>query len=484
MRQTRGLEPAQEPMIDITPYRARRAAVIERMGSGLAVLPTAPERLRNRDTDYPYRFDSYFYYLTGFPEPEAVLVLVAGDAPKSILFCREKHPERELWEGFRYGPEAAREAFGFDAAHPIAKLDEELPRLVANQGRLYYTAGMDPAWDARILRWLNEVRALARTGVAAPAEIHDLRAILDGMRLVKDEHELGVMRRAAAISTGAHVRAMRAARPGMMEYEIEADLLHEFRRHGAQYPAYWPIVAGGPNACVLHYRNNDRRLDDGDLLLVDAGCELDGYASDITRTFPVNGKYSGPQKAIYELVLAAQTAAIAAVRPGAPWNAPHDAAVNVLAQGFVDLGLCRGTLEEVLEKEDYKRFYMHRTGHWLGLDVHDAGDYKEQGQWKPLAPGMTLTVEPGCYVRPGEGVPERFWNIGVRIEDDALVTATGCEILTRAAPKRIDEIEALMRDARVPSSKGAAMRGEAGDSPRRGAATRSSTRILPRKRGR
>ncbi len=449
----------REPMTDITPYRARRAAVLERMGAGIAILPTAPERLRSRDSDYLYRFDSYFYYLTGFPEPEAVLVLVAGPEPRSILFCREKHPERELWEGFRYGPEAAREAFGFDAAHSIAKLDEELPRLMADQPRLHYAPGMDPVWDARILRWLNDVRGLARTGVTAPGEIHDLRVILDGMRLVKDEYELAVMRRAAAISTGAHVRAMRAVRPGTMEYEIEAELLYEFRRHGAQFPAYWPIVAGGSNACVLHYRNNDRRLGDGELLLIDAGCELDGYASDITRTFPVNGKFSGPQAAIYELVLAAQAEAIAAVKPGAPWNAPHDAAVKVLARGFVDLGLCQGTLEEVLEKEDYKRFYMHRTGHWLGLDVHDVGEYKEQGQWKPLQPGMALTVEPGCYVRPGEGVPERFWNIGIRIEDDVVVTAAGSEILTRAAPKRIDELEALIRDAQGPPPKSVPKRG-------------------------
>jgi len=307
---------------------------------------------------------------------------------------------------------------------------------------------MDPAWDARILRWLNEVRGLVRTGVTAPAEIRDLRVILDAMRLVKDDHELGLMRRAAAVSAGAHVRAMRAARPGMMEYEVEAELMHEFRRHGSQFPAYWPIVAGGANACVLHYRENNQRLSDGDLLLIDAGGELDGYASDITRTFPVNGKYTGPQAAIYELVLAAQSAAIAEVKPANPWNAPHDAAVKVLAQGFVDLGLCQGPLEQVLEKEDYKRFYMHRTGHWLGLDVHDAGDYKEGGEWKALQPGMVLTVEPGCYVRPAEGVPERFWNIGVRIEDDALVTATGREILTTGAPKRIDDVEALMRDAR------------------------------------
>jgi Xaa-Pro aminopeptidase len=434
-------------MTDMTPYLARRAAVLERIGAGIAIVPTAPERMRNRDSDYLYRFDSYFYYLTGFPEPEAVLVLVGGAAPKTILFCREKHPERELWEGFRYGPEAARAAFRVDEACPIAELDAKLPQLMANQPALHYAPGTDPAWDARVMRWLNEVRALARTGVAAPVEIHDLRVTLDAMRLVKDEHELAVMRRAAAISAGAHVRAMRATRAGAMEYEIEAELLYEFRRHGSQFPAYWPIVAGGANACILHYRENDKRLEDGTLLLIDAGCELDGYAADITRTFPVNGRYSGPQREVYELVLAAQLAAIAAVKPGNRWNAPHDAAVKVLAQGFVDLGLCQGPLDAVLEKEDYKRFYMHRTGHWLGLDVHDAGDYKAAGEWLTLRPGMTLTVEPGCYVRPAESVPERFWNIGVRIEDDALVTATGCEIITAGAPKLAGEIEALMRDA-------------------------------------
>ena len=435
-------------MPDIEPFRARRNALLERMGAGIAIVPTAPERIRNRDSDYLYRFDSYFYYLTGFPEPEALAVLVAGAEPKSILFCREKHLERELWEGFRHGPEAAREAFGFDAAHPFGELDAELPKLLGNQPTLFYAPGMDPAWDARILGWLNQVRAQARTGITAPAEIRDLRVPLDGMRLVKDPHELGVMRRAASISAGAHVRAMRVARPGMMEYEIEAEFLYEFRRHGAQFPAYWPIVAGGANACVLHYRENDRRLEDGDLLLIDAGCELDGYASDITRTFPTNGRFSAAQRELYDLVLAAQEAAIAEVRPSRPWNAPHDAAVKVLAQGFIDLGLCRGSLDEVLEKEDYKRFYMHRTGHWLGLDVHDAGDYKTLGEWKPLAPGNVLTVEPGCYVRPAEDVPERYWNIGIRIEDDALVTASGCAIFTDGVPKRAAEIEALMRDAR------------------------------------
>ncbi|MFO1364323.1 MAG: aminopeptidase P N-terminal domain-containing protein [Burkholderiales bacterium] len=434
-------------MPDFAPFRARRAALLERMGAGIAIIPTAPERIRNRDSDYPYRFDSYFYYLTGFPEPEAALALIAGAEPKAILFCREKHPERELWEGFRYGPAAAREAFGFDDAHAFAALDETAPKLLADQPALYYAPGLDPAWDARCMRWLNEVRAQARTGVAAPGEIRDVRVALDEMRLVKDAHEIATMRRAASISADAHVRAMRATRPGAMEYEIEAELLYEFRRRGAQFPAYWPIVAGGANACVLHYRDNSQRLADGDLLLIDAGCELDGYAADITRTFPVNGVFSGPQRALYELVLAAQAAAIAQVRPGSGWNAPHDAAVKVLAQGFLDLELCSGTLDEVLEKELYKQYYMHRTGHWLGLDVHDAGDYKARGEWRPLVPGMTLTVEPGCYVRPADGVPERFWNIGVRIEDDVLVTDAGSEVVTADAPKRIDDIEALMRAA-------------------------------------
>ncbi|MBX6392665.1 MAG: aminopeptidase P N-terminal domain-containing protein, partial [Burkholderiales bacterium] len=289
---------------DPTPYLARRQALLKTMGRGIAIVPTAPERIRNRDSDYPYRFDSYFYYLSGFPEPEAVLVLVAGEAPQSILFCREKHPERELWDGFRYGPEAARERFAFDAAYPIAALDERMMELIADQPVLYFAPGMDKSWDERVLGWLNRVRAMTRTGITAPAEIRDWRLILDAMRLRKDAHELDLMRRAADISAQAHCRAMRATRPGRMEYEIEAELLYEFRRHGAQFPAYWPIVAGGANACVLHYRDNSRRLNDGDLLLIDAGCELDGYASDITRTFPVNGRFSGPQRELYELVLA------------------------------------------------------------------------------------------------------------------------------------------------------------------------------------
>lgn len=432
---------------DFAPFRARREALLQTLGRGIAIIPTAPERIRNRDSDYPYRFDSYFYYLSGFPEPEAVLVLIAGETPQSILFCREKHPERELWDGFRYGPEAARERFGFDAAYPYASLDDRIAELLANQPVLHYAPGMDATWDARVMQWLNRVRAMTRSGISAPAEIRDWRVVLDAMRLRKDAHECALMRRAASISAEAHQRAMRATRPGRMEYEIEAELLYTFRRHGSQFPAYWPIVAGGANACVLHYRDNDQRLNDGDLLLIDAGCELDGYASDITRTFPVNGRFSGPQRELYELVLAAQAAAIEATAPGRRWNEPHDAAVRVLAQGFIDLGLCHGSLDSVLEQESYKQFYMHRTGHWLGLDVHDAGEYKQDGDWMPLAPGMMLTIEPGCYVRPAEGVPEQYWNIGIRIEDDALVTESGCEIITHEAPKRVDDIEALMRDA-------------------------------------
>ena len=431
-------------MTDSRPYARRRAALLAQMHSGIAIVPTAPERVRNRDSEYLYRFDSYFYYLSGFAEPEAVLVLVAGAEPQSILFCREKNAEREIWDGLRCGPEAAREAFGFDAAYPIAQLDEKLPALIANQPSLHYAPGADPDWDARVMRWLNQVRMQSRIGVSAPQNICDVRTALDEMRLIKDEHELGLMRRAAGISAKAHERAMRATRPGRMEYEIEAELLYEFRRNGAQFPAYWPIVAGGANACVLHYCDNNARLNDGALLLIDAGCELDGYASDITRTFPVSGKFGGPQKDVYELVLAAQAAAIDATEPGAAWDAPHEAAVRILAQGMIDFGLCQGSLDKVLESGDYKRFYMHRTGHWLGLDVHDAGEYRQGGKWRPLAEGMTLTVEPGCYIRPGEGVPQAYWNIGVRIEDDVLVTANGCEVITSDTPKSVAAIEALV----------------------------------------
>jgi Xaa-Pro aminopeptidase len=420
------------------------------MGPGVAIIPTAPERIRNRDTHYPYRFDSHFYYLTGFTEPEAVLVIIAGgeSTAKTLLFCRTRDEEREVWEGFRYGPDAARERFGLDEAQPIESLDETVASLLENQPALFYPVGADAAFDARVMTWLNAVRARARSGAAAPDRIQEVRALIDEQRLIKDAREIATMRRSARIAAAGHRRAMQAARPGMNEYEIEAELLYEFRRGGAQYPAYWPIVAGGANACVLHYVFNSAPLGAGDLLLIDAGCELDGYASDITRTFPVSGRYSGPQREVYEIVLAAQVAAMEVARAGKRWNEPHDAAVRVLAQGLLDLKLLSGSLDDVLAKESYKRFYMHRTGHWLGLDVHDAGDYKRDGDWRILAPGMALTVEPGLYIRAAADVPEPLRNIGVRIEDDVLIGAGACEVLTVDAPKRIEDVEALMRDGR------------------------------------
>ena len=432
--------------INAAVYQGRRARLLAQLGNGVAIVPTAPEQIRNRDAHYPYRYDSYFYYLTGFREPEAVLVVVGGEKPQHILFCREKNLEREIWDGYRYGPDAARETFAVDAAYCITELDARLPDLLADRSAVHVHLGADAVWDARVLGWINNVRNRARSGVAAPNDIRDVRTLLDDMRLRKDDHEVALMRRAGDISGAAHRLAMQAVRPGASEYEIEAVLQHEFRRSGAQAPAYTPIVAGGANACVLHYVENNAALHDGDLLLIDAGCELDGYASDITRTFPVNGRFSGPQRVVYELVLAAQAAAIATVKPGARWNEPHDAAVKVLAQGFIELKLLEGTLDGVLEQETYKQFYMHRTGHWLGLDVHDAGEYKTGGAWRELQPCMVLTVEPGCYIRPAPGVPEGFANIGVRIEDDALVTAKGSEILSASAPKSIADIEALMRD--------------------------------------
>lgn len=439
--------------IDIVPFAARRARLIDAMraaGGGIAIIPTAAEQPRNRDTHFPYRHDSYAYYVSGFTEPQAVTLLIAGAESKSILFCRPKHEEREIWDGFRYGPEAARTTFGYDETWSIEEFGSRLPTLMAGQANLFYSVGFDAGFDARVTNALNTVRNMARSGLSAPTVIRDVRALLDPMRVVKDQSEIAIMRAAAAISTEAHKRAMRATRPGRHEYEIEAELLHEFRRGGSEYPAYTSIVAGGGNACVLHYVLNNAVLKDGDLLLIDAGCELASYASDITRTFPVNGRFSGPQRDLYELVLAAQTAAVAMTRPGAPYNLPHEAAVRVLAQGMLDLGLLSGSLDAAIELGDkreggYFRFYMHRTGHWLGLDVHDAGDYKRGDAWLPLAPGNMVTIEPGIYVRPAADVDERFWNIGIRIEDDALVTIDGCELITAACPKSVTDIEAWMR---------------------------------------
>jgi Xaa-Pro aminopeptidase len=423
----------------------RRHALAQTLKRGVVLLPTAHERARNADSHYDYRWDSYFYYLTGFREPEAVVVMVLGKKPRSILFCREKNIEREIWDGFRFGPKHAREVYGFDEAYPITELDQRIPELLGDQAVLHTPVGLDTAWDGRITEWLNAVRAKVRTGVEAPSEIRDVRSVLSGMRLIKDDHELAIMRRAAEISGAAHVRAMRMAAPGSREYEIEAELLHEFVKNGARQPAYGSIVAAGANACVLHYRENNAVLRKGDLMLIDAGCELDSYAADITRTFPIAAKFSGAQKDIYQLVLDSQLAAIKAVKPGADFSAYHDAATRVLIQGFIDLKLCRGSVEAVLKNESYRQFYMHRTGHWLGLDVHDAGDYKQEGKWVKLRPGMVLTVEPGCYIRPAPKVPKAFWNIGVRIEDDVLVTAKGREILTASCPKTVRDIEDIVQ---------------------------------------
>ncbi|MFL9879396.1 Xaa-Pro aminopeptidase [Herbaspirillum rhizosphaerae] len=446
----------------IASFTARRAKLIAHMqakGGGVAIIPTAHEVMRNRDADYPYRHDSYFYYLSGFTEPEAIIVLIArpGKESRSILFCRDKNLEREIWDGYRFGPDAARTQFGFDEAFATDTLNKEMPQLLADAPAVFYALGHDAKRDAQVQEWLQSVRALGRTGVSAPSSIIDVNVLLDEMRLFKDAGEIDVMKRAGIISAEAHCRAMRLSRPGLREYHLEAELLHEFRNNGSQYPAYGSIVATGANACVLHYRASDAELKDGDLVLIDAGCELDSYASDITRTFPANGKFSGPQKELYEIVLAAQDAAIAETRPGKRFMDGHDAAVRVLAQGMLDTGLLDkskvGSLDDVIAKGDYRQFYMHRTGHWLGMDVHDVGEYRDpvdsngDKPWRTLQPGMVLTVEPGIYVRPAEGVPEKYWNIGIRIEDDAHVTPDGCEILTTAVPNKVAEIEALMRSA-------------------------------------
>ena len=440
----------------MTPYSARRARLAAGMAPGaVAVLATAPEALRNGDSEYPYRHDSYFYYLTGFTEPESVLVLVAarGDVPaRAILFCREKNVEREIWDGFRHGPAAAREAFGFDEAYPIAELDARMARLLADVPALYYANAHSAALDAQVAGWLNAVRGQSRSGIMAPARIEHLLPLLDEMRLLKDASEQALMAKSADIAGAAHLRAMRAAKPGMFEYEIEAELLYAFRKQGAQFPAYTPIVASGANACILHYSANNAQTQEGDLVLIDAGCEFDSYASDITRTFPVNGRFSAPQRTLYELVLRAQEAALAAIVPGRPYSDFHDAAVRVLAEGMLELGLLDkarfGSVENVLAERAHTQFYMHGTGHWLGLDVHDAGAYRDLSladkPSRPLLAGMALTVEPGIYVRPAPGVPEQFWNIGIRIEDDVIVGDDGARVLTGAAPKTVAEIEALM----------------------------------------
>lgn len=440
----------------IDSFILRRARLLEQMrrqGGGIAIIPTAPERPRNSDAHHPYRHDSDFYYLTGFTEPQAWLVLIAGANDRALLFCRRKDSAEETWEGLRHGPEAAAELFGFDETYTIEELDELAPALMMGQASLYTRLAADMNHREQLHTWLMSARSQERGGRQAPTCLRDISPWLAEMRLIKDAGEIATMRHAAKISAGAHARAMRACRVGMHEYELEAELLYEFRRHGAQSVAYNSIVASGANACIMHYPAGNAVLHHGDLVLIDAGCELDSYASDITRTFPVNGRYSAAQLALYEITLAAQEAAVQATAAGATWNAPHEAAVRVLAQGMLDEKLLHGSLDGVIESRDYARFYVHRTGHWLGLDVHDVGDYREPGEdpdeerpWRRLQPGMMLTIEPGIYVQPADDVPQAFWNIGIRIEDNALVTEEGCELITRGVPVHPHEIEALMRE--------------------------------------
>jgi len=442
-------------------FARRRRALLERMGPGsIALLPAAPETPRNRDVHHPFRQDSDFYYLTGFPEPEAIAVLAPGGEHEFLLFCRERDPHMEIWHGRRAGPQGAMERYGVDNAHPIAEIDKLLPPLLENRERVFYAIGYNPDFDQRMMGWINQVRGKARTGVRAPVTFVALEHLLHAMRLRKEPEEIVVMRESARIAAEAHQRAMRACRPGRMEYELEAEILYTFIRNGAGW-AYPSIVGGGDNSCILHYTENNALLRDGDIVLIDAGAEVDGYASDITRSFPVNGRFSGEQRAIYELVLAAQKAAIAQVRPGCHFNEPHEAAVRTLTEGLAALGVLQGDVEELIEAEQHKPFYMHRTGHWLGMDVHDVGDYKTGDDWRLFEPGMVTTIEPGLYIPAGGKVLDAHWarlgvhletelderwqRIGVRIEDDVLVTTEGNEVLTAAAPKEVDEIEALMR---------------------------------------
>ncbi|WP_313108547.1 Xaa-Pro aminopeptidase [Stutzerimonas nitrititolerans] len=432
-------------------YARRRQSLMARMEpNSIAILPAAPMYIRNRDVEHVYRQDSDFQYLSGFPEPEAVIALIPGrEHGEYVLFCRERDPERELWDGLRAGQDGAIAHYGADDAFPIGDIDDILPGLIEGRERVYYAIGTNETFDHQLMEWIKMIRSKARQGAQPPSEFVALDHLLHDMRLYKSANEVKVMRHAAEISARAHVNAMRASRAGLREYHLEAELDYEFRKGGAKMPAYGSIVAAGKNACILHYRENDAALEDGDLVLIDAGCEIDCYASDITRTFPVNGKFSPEQKAIYELVLAANEEAFKHIAPGKHWNEAHEATVRVITAGLVELGLLEGDVEALIAAEAHKAFYMHRAGHWLGLDVHDVGDYKIGGEWRVLEPGMAMTVEPGIYIAADNQDVARKWRgIGVRIEDDVVVTKTGCEILTGGVPKAVAEIEALMAGAR------------------------------------
>jgi Xaa-Pro aminopeptidase len=438
-------------MISRQEFARRRRELMDNMEeNSIVILPAAPERRRNRDIDHNYRQDSDFWYLSGFPEPGAVMALIPGrEHGEFVMFCRERDREMETWHGYRSGPEGAIKDYGADDAFPISDIDEILPGLVEGRERVYYDMGRDPEFDRQVMSWVNTIRAKVRSGAHPPGEFLALNHFLHDQRLFKSTVEMKVMRRAGEIAAAAHVRAMLAVEPGMYEYQLEAEYLHEFMRQGARAPAYPTIVGGGRNGCILHYVNNDQKLKDGDLVLVDAGAEYHCYASDITRTFPVNGKFSADQQAVYEIVLAAQLAAIDQVKPGKHWNDPHEAAVQVLTQGMRDIGLLKGEVNELIETEAYRRFYMHRTGHWLGLDVHDVGDYKVHDEWRVLEPGMVMTVEPGAYIAPDDtSVAAKWRGIGIRIEDDVAVTRKGHEVFTDGVPKSVTEIEKLMKKKR------------------------------------
>ena len=428
-----------------TIHAKHRKQLMRMVGEGgIAILPAAPLRTRNRDVEYPFRQDSDFYYLSGFPEPEAVVVLVPGrPAGEYIMFCRDRDPEHEVWHGRRYGPEGAIELFGANDAFPIDDIDDILPGLMEQCERVYYTMGLDPAFDKRVMDWVNTLRKQSRSGAHVPYEFVSLDYLLHDMRLFKSRDEIRLMKKAAKITVQAHIRAMQICEPGMYEYQLDAEILHEFQRNGAGW-AYPSIVGGGANGCILHYTENKDMLKDGDLVLIDAGAEYQGYDADITRAFPVNGRYTEAQKEIFDLVVEANLEATKQVKPGNHWNDPHDAAVRVLTRGMVDLGLLKGSVPKLIKDGAYKKYYMHRTGHWLGLDVHDVGDYKLDDQWRLLEPGMALTIEPGLYIPHGSRGAKRWWDIGIRIEDDVVVTKDGHEVLTEALPKTTQEIEAIM----------------------------------------
>jgi Xaa-Pro aminopeptidase len=434
-------------MISSNEFARRRKELMAMIGKdAIAIVPAAPERTRSRDTLYPYRQDSDFHYLCGFPEPEAVLVLIPGRAQgQFVVFCRERDRERETWDGYRAGPEGACEQYGADDAFPISDMDDILPGLLEGKSKVYSAIGKDKEFDQHLMEWVNSIRAKARTGAVPPGEFVDLDHLLHENRLFKKPAELKLMRKAAKISAEAHCRAMRASKPGLNEYQLQAEIEHTFAMEGASFPAYTSIVGGGDNACILHYVENNQPLKDGDLVLIDAGCEYQHYAADITRTFPVNGRFSPEQKAIYELVLKAQLAGIEAARAGNHWDAPHQATVEVITAGLVKLGLLKGSVKKLIAAGAYSEFYMHRAGHWLGMDVHDVGDYKVDGEWRLLEPGMVMTIEPGIYIAPDcKKVAKKWRGIGVRIEDDVAITRKGTEVLTAGAPKTVGEIEALM----------------------------------------